>query len=56
MSSSGGHMNRFTAMCAALGIAATASVANAQTKWDMPTGYAPGNFHTENVRQFAADV
>ena len=28
----------------------------AQTKWDMPTGYAPTNFHTENVKQFAADV
>jgi TRAP-type C4-dicarboxylate transport system substrate-binding protein len=30
--------------------------AGAQTKWDMPTGYAPTNFHTENVKQFAADV
>lgn len=30
--------------------------AQAQTKWDMPTGYAAANFHTENVRQFAADV
>ena len=49
-------MKRFTAMCAALGFAAAVSVANAQTKWDMPTGYAPGNFHTENVRQFAADI
>jgi len=28
----------------------------AQTKWDMPTPYADGNFHTKNVRQFAADV
>ena len=27
----------------------------AQTKWDMPTGYAPTNFHTENVKQFAAE-
>ena len=32
------------------------SGAFAQTKWDMPTGYAPSNFHTENVKQFAADV
>jgi len=30
--------------------------AQAQTKWDMPTPYADGNFHTKNVRQFAADV
>jgi TRAP-type transport system periplasmic protein len=30
--------------------------ATAQTKWDMPTGYPAANFHTENVKQFAADV
>jgi TRAP-type transport system periplasmic protein len=28
----------------------------AQTKWDMPTPYADGNFHTKNIRQFAEDV
>jgi TRAP-type transport system periplasmic protein len=28
----------------------------AQAKWDMPTGYPSANFHTENIRQFAADV
>jgi len=32
------------------------AAASAQTKWDMPTPYAPTNFHTENVAQFAADV
>jgi len=32
------------------------SAAFAQTKWDMPTGYPAGNFHTENIRQFAADI
>ncbi len=32
------------------------SVACAQTKWDMPTGYPTSNFHTENIRQFVADV
>jgi TRAP-type C4-dicarboxylate transport system substrate-binding protein len=32
------------------------SAAQAQTKWDMPTGYPGSNFHTENIRQFAADV
>src|SRR4051812_4240305 len=38
-------------------IAATfCAAAAAQTKWDMPTPYAPTNFHTENVVQFAADV
>jgi TRAP-type C4-dicarboxylate transport system substrate-binding protein len=28
----------------------------AQTKWDMPTPYSDGEFHTINVRQFADDV
>ncbi len=32
------------------------SVVQAQTKWDMPTGYPGSNFHTENIRQFTADV
>ena len=30
--------------------------AQAQTKWDMPTPYPDSNFHTKNVKQFAADV
>ncbi len=30
--------------------------AQAQTKWDMPTPYPDGNFHTKNVRQFAEEV
>lgn len=28
----------------------------AQTKWDLPTGYATGSFQTENVQAFANDV
>ena len=32
------------------------SAAQAQQKWDMPTGYPASNFHTEIIRQFAADV
>ncbi len=28
----------------------------AQTRWDMPTPYSDGEFHTINVRQFADDV
>lgn len=39
----------------ALGIT-VASGASAQTKWDMPTPYPDGNFHTRNVAQFAADI
>ena len=37
-------------------LAAFATVAAAQTRWDMPTAYAPSNFHTENIVQFAQDV
>ena len=28
----------------------------AQTKWDLPAGYAASNFHTVNLEQFAKDV
>ena len=36
--------------------AGLATAASAQTKWDMPTPYPDGNFHTKNVIAFAADV
>ncbi|HEY8359811.1 MAG TPA: C4-dicarboxylate ABC transporter substrate-binding protein, partial [Ramlibacter sp.] len=35
---------------------AFAGHAAAQTKWDLPAAYPAGNFHTENLVQFAADV
>lgn len=35
---------------------AVATAASAQTKWDMPTPYPDGNFHTKNVAAFTADV
>ncbi len=41
---------------AALALAAATLGAQAQTKWDLPAGYAASNFHTENLTQFAADV
>src|SRR6185312_8447143 len=28
----------------------------AQTKWDMPTPYSEGEFHTRNIKQFADNV
>ncbi len=40
----------------ALASFALAGAACAQTQWDLPTGYPAGNFHTENVAQFAADI
>ena len=30
--------------------------AGAQTKWDMPTPYSDGEFHTLNIKQFVEDV
>jgi TRAP-type transport system periplasmic protein len=48
-------MKRTSAFVAALA-AAFLGTAFAQTKWDMPTAYAPTNFHTENIVQFIADV
>ena len=35
---------------------ALAVAAQAQTKWDMPTPYSDGEFHTRNVRTFVEDV
>ncbi len=29
---------------------------NAQTKWDMPTPYVDGEFHTQNIRQLADEI
>ena len=43
-------------LAAALAATAVFGVAQAQTKWDMPTPYPDGNFHTKNVREFVADV
>jgi len=43
------------ALTAGLATAASLS-AHAQTKWDMPTPYPDGNFHTKNVKQFAEEV
>src|ERR671930_2314294 len=39
------------ALALAFGLAA-----QAQTKWDMPTPYADGEFHTRNVRAFVEEV
>jgi TRAP-type transport system periplasmic protein len=42
------------ALFAACVFAAAGAVA--QTKWDLPSGYAATNFHTINLTEFAADV
>jgi TRAP-type C4-dicarboxylate transport system substrate-binding protein len=41
---------------AGLVAAVFATAAQAQTKWDMPTPYSDGEFHTQNVRLFAEEV
>jgi TRAP-type transport system periplasmic protein len=46
-------MHKFFIALAAL---ACAGVANAQVKWDLPTGYSANSFQTQNVQQFAVDV
>jgi TRAP-type C4-dicarboxylate transport system substrate-binding protein len=47
-------VTRFAAGAAFAVAFSTAAVA--QTKWDMPTPYPDGNFHTRNIVQFAQDV
>lgn len=49
-------MKTFLRSVVALVFLAFFSAGQAQTKWDMPTGYPASNFHTENIVQFAADV
>ena len=44
------RLTLFAATALALG------AAQAQTKWDMPTPYSDGEFHTRNVRAFAEEV
>jgi TRAP-type C4-dicarboxylate transport system substrate-binding protein len=41
---------------ASIAMAASGGMANAQTKWNLPAAYANGNYHTENLVQFAKDV
>ncbi len=45
-------MKKFLITLAAL----AASLAQAQVKWDLPTGYGVNSFQTENVQQFANEV
>jgi len=49
-------MRRIIAGFAAATLALFATAAAAQTKWDMPTPYPDGNFHTKNIVQFVQDV
>ncbi len=48
-----GQLLSTLALC---GTALLTTPLSAQTKWDLPAAYAAGNFHTENLVQFAKDV
>jgi TRAP-type transport system periplasmic protein len=51
------HLSRRPLLAAtAAALLSLGASAQAQTKWDLPAGYAASNFHTENLVAFAADV
>jgi TRAP-type transport system periplasmic protein len=50
------HWMRNFALTAGVVLAGSAGSVFAQAKWDLPSGYPPANFHTENLQQFANDV
>ncbi|MET0681499.1 MAG: TRAP transporter substrate-binding protein [Burkholderiales bacterium] len=43
-------------MLPAIALALACGTPQAQTKWDLPTPYVDGEFHTQNIRTFAEDV
>src|SRR5688572_18532610 len=48
--------SQFIPVAVFVSFAISAGASHAQTRWDMPTPYPDGNFHTKNVRQFAEEV
>jgi TRAP-type C4-dicarboxylate transport system substrate-binding protein len=51
------HLQRRLLLTATLStLIALPLAAQAQTKWDLPAAYAPTNFHSINLAEFAADV
>src|SRR5918999_1837064 len=54
--SKGATMRIRTSLVAAAAFSILSFSAQAQTKWDMPTPYSDGEFHTRNVREFTEDV
>ncbi|MBU6952725.1 TRAP transporter substrate-binding protein [Hahella sp. HN01] len=47
---------RIRRLCLSFLLSLSASTGFAATKWDMPTPYADGTHHTQNIREFAADI
>jgi TRAP-type C4-dicarboxylate transport system substrate-binding protein len=50
------HRRSFIAAAVAGALAFAGGAAQAQSKWDMPTPYSDGEFHTRNVVMFVEDV
>ncbi len=50
------NSSRFALALSTIALGLSATLAQAQTKWDLPAAYPANNFHTENLVQFAADV
>ena len=50
------HRRSFIAAAVAGAFMLATGTAQTQTKWDMPTPYPDGNFHTKNVVQFTQEV
>jgi TRAP-type C4-dicarboxylate transport system substrate-binding protein len=46
----------FKRLILATSLVVAAAGALAQSKWDLPTAYPAGNFHTQNIAQFAKEV
>lgn len=49
-------IRKLLALAAAAALPALATAPAAAQNWDMPTAYAPTNFHTQNIEAFAAAV
>ncbi len=49
-------MRKLMPMAAALTVSAGATMAQAETVWNLATAYKDDNFHTQNIARFAADV
>jgi TRAP-type C4-dicarboxylate transport system substrate-binding protein len=49
-------MKKFLSLALAGALGLWAGAASAQTKWDLPAGYPPANFHSQNLVSFANDV
>jgi len=50
------RLSQFARLTVSLACLTVSTLVFAQTKWDLATGYPPGNFHTENIELFAKEV